>query len=269
MTKHPDAQPPASRDPIRATAELVLLIAAWIVSKRTPQPQEDALTGEAPEAASESHHTGKLGSVVGTLLRALIAHIDKQHIGDAQQRDGPGSPSADVQRAVEYSDYRAEGQVGHPHKPLQSEVHAGSLRCASGGGGISRNEPLVENESVAKSVKPWWVPLILLATWSAIGGLSMVRGSTRLDVSLALIAVGVIIGALAPLPELRSVVPYMGVASGAIGGLGAVLAIAKVSETRGLWVDMRTVAITGVVATALAILIRLAVKSVALKVLHH
>lgn len=49
VTKQLDAQPSASGSPIRATAELVLLIAVWVMSKRRPQIQEGETSEDPPQ----------------------------------------------------------------------------------------------------------------------------------------------------------------------------------------------------------------------------
>lgn len=218
--------------------------------------------------ALEDGHTSKLGS--GVLGSSFIAHEDEPRVGDEQQRDRPDDPRADVQRTSERHDSRAERKVNDREKPLQREIemHGPRVRRACETEGVSRNaadkKGLLQTE-----VRWWWLLIAAPAAWVVVGGLSFVSGSSRLNLGLALVALGGISVALTALADFKSVAVVLPVVGTVAGALATVLFATKVSPTLGLGPDIRFIVTSGVVATALALLICFGPGWVARKIRHH
>jgi hypothetical protein len=229
------------------------------------KPLRERIRREFKDAV-EDGHTSKLGS--GVLGPSFVPHEDEQRVGDEQQRDRPGDPRADVQRTSERHDSRAERKVNDRDKPLQREMHGPRVRRACETKGVSRNASDKKGLLQAE-VRWWWLLIAAPAAWVVVGGLSFVSGSSRLNLSLALVALGVISVALTALADFKSVAVVLPVVGTLAGGLATVLSTTKVSPTLGLGPDIRFIVTSGVVATALALLICFGPRWVARKIRHH
>jgi len=210
--------------------------------------------------ALEDPHAGKLGAVLGT---QLIAQENEHCVSDAQQGDGPSSPSTDVKRTVEHGDCGTERHVDDPEEPFQREMHGPSVGRLGGTVGVSRNNS--DEKTSRGDIRWWWVILAMLTTWLGFGGLNLANSSTRLTVSLIFVGLGVIAVALALMPELRSVAAKLSIAGGIVGGLGGIMSISKGVEAPDLGTFIRGAVILGVLATVLALLIVLVVKRIGRK----